>query len=250
MCRQICVAVSDVLASHEQGRVSLGITPPFLRAARYHWCMPDNNNDTPRPTATGDDTQYSLTIDAVAHRYAEASHPRTIRTLQRYCAGGHLDCLKAPTQTGDMYLVTPQSVARHLGELDQIAAATSVATNRDEPRPIATIDAAQLPPVAHEDTRTTADDLSRPVAAEDTMSSRFVALLENENQFLREQVVVKDSQIKELTERSRETNHLVAGLQRMLSPLLGTRAPFPEPDNKKQFKSPIDEEGSGDRPAM
>ncbi len=73
------------------------------------------------------------------------------------------------------------------------------------------------------------------------MSSRFVVLLESENKFLRDQVVVKDSQIKELTERSRETNHLVAGLQRMLSPLLGTRNPFPEPKNET---SPIDGEGS------
>ena len=31
---------------------------------------------------------------------------------------------------------------------------------------------------------------------------------------------VKDSQIKEATERARETNVLIAGLQKMLSPLL------------------------------
>ena len=33
--------------------------------------------------------------------------------------------------------------------------------------------------------------------------------------------MVKNSQIKDLTERARETNHLIGGLQRMLSPLLG-----------------------------
>jgi hypothetical protein len=32
---------------------------------------------------------------------------------------------------------------------------------------------------------------------------------------------VKDEQIKDLTERARETNHLIGGLQRMLTPLLG-----------------------------
>jgi hypothetical protein len=31
---------------------------------------------------------------------------------------------------------------------------------------------------------------------------------------------VKDTQIKELTERARETNILIGGLQKMLSPLL------------------------------
>jgi len=34
-------------------------------------------------------------------------------------------------------------------------------------------------------------------------------------------VVVKDEQIKEQSERARETNHLIAGLQKMLTPLLG-----------------------------
>jgi hypothetical protein len=38
---------------------------------------------------------------------------------------------------------------------------------------------------------------------------------------LREQIGVKDGQIKELTERARETNVSIAGLQKMLTPLLG-----------------------------
>jgi hypothetical protein len=48
-----------------------------------------------------------------------------------------------------------------------------------------------------------------------------VERLESENEFLRGQIGVKDDQIKDLTERARETNHLIAGLQRMLTPLLG-----------------------------
>jgi hypothetical protein len=40
--------------------------------------------------------------------------------------------------------------------------------------------------------------------------------------FLRSKIVVKNDEIKDLTERARETNHLIAALQRMLSPLLGT----------------------------
>lgn len=35
------------------------------------------------------------------------------------------------------------------------------------------------------------------------------------------EVAVKNDQIKDLTERARETNHLIAGLQKMLTPLLG-----------------------------
>jgi hypothetical protein len=61
------------------------------------------------------------------------------------------------------------------------------------------------------------EPVSRPVAAEGAM----VELLKSENEFLRGQVTVKDEQIKDLTERARETNHLIGGLQKMLTPLLG-----------------------------
>ena len=65
----------------------------------------------------------------------------------------------------------------------------------------------------------TSPDTSRPVAA------NYVERLESENDFLRSQIDVKDDQIKDLTERARETNHLIAGLQRMLTPLLGRGGP-------------------------
>jgi hypothetical protein len=45
-------------------------------------------------------------------------------------------------------------------------------------------------------------------------------LLERENEFLRGQVAVKDTQIAELQERAHETNTLINGLQRLLAPLL------------------------------
>ena len=49
---------------------------------------------------------------------------------------------------------------------------------------------------------------------------RYITRLESENEFLRKQISVKDDQIKDLTERSRETNILIHGLQKMLTPLL------------------------------
>jgi hypothetical protein len=53
------------------------------------------------------------------------------------------------------------------------------------------------------------------------VATQYVERLEGENEFLRKQITVKDEQIKDLTERARETNHLIAGLQKMLTPLLG-----------------------------
>jgi len=49
---------------------------------------------------------------------------------------------------------------------------------------------------------------------------RYVVLLERENEFLRGQVSVKDTQIEALLERDKETNTLIHRLQTMLAPLL------------------------------
>jgi len=49
---------------------------------------------------------------------------------------------------------------------------------------------------------------------------RYVLLLEKENEFLRVQVSVKDTQIEALLERDKETNTLIHRLQAMLAPLL------------------------------
>jgi hypothetical protein len=64
--------------------------------------------------------------------------------------------------------------------------------------------------------------MPRPVATE------YVAQLEKRLTekdgaivFLRGEVAIKNDQIRDLTERARETNHLIAGLQKMLTPLLG-----------------------------
>lgn len=179
-------------------------------------------NDTPRPVATNDDSEFSLTIQEVAARYEQAGYPRTIRTLQRYCKSGHLDALKKPTLLGDMYLVTPHSVDRHIAQIGQMESATLVATGRDEPRSAATSVADQHKAIGEHEEDATSDDTSRPVATNAPDESRYVVRLESENEFLRGQVAVKDTQIKDLTERARETNHLIAGLQKMLSPLLGS----------------------------
>ena len=70
-------------------------------------------------------------------------------------------------------------------------------------------------------TGTTSPDLSRPVATElvEQLEKRL-GEKDGEITFLRGEVAVKNDQIKDLTERARETNHLIAGLQKMLTPLL------------------------------
>ena len=170
------------------------------------------NDDLPRQVATSPDSDFSFTIDEALERYAYAGLPRTPRSVQRYCAKGHLDCRRIETQFGEKYLISPKSIDKHIAYIEEVRPVT---TGRDEPRHVAADVAAQVTRQEPRQDATTGTDVSRPVATE------FVVRLESENDFLRKQITVKDNQIKDLTERARETNHLIAGLQKMLTPLLG-----------------------------
>ena len=189
-------------------------------------------SDEGRPTPT----HYSLTLDVVARRFAEAGLPRDARSLQRYCASGRLDCIKESTVTGPTYFVDPDSVERAIRQLAQLHALT------DEVRQTSTGESLSPSAAVHTEPQNT-DDTARASAVDRDKSdeetgarhspaepdtSGLVALLERENTTLREkkefyrgQIAVKDTQIAALLERDRETNILVRGLQTMLAPLLG-----------------------------
>lgn len=227
--------------------------------------------DEPGQAATGRDSRYSLTIDEAAERYAKAGHPRTLRTIQRYCASGHLDAIKVATALGDKYLVDPTSLNRHVAQIEELArldlrpngrdasrptaAPVVPADMGDEPRHNGATDTDVTPPVAPTPSNSPANanadeprqhatvgdataNASRPVATVEPDTPRYVAGLEREveraledREFLKEQIKVKDEQIAALLERDRETNILVRGLQQMLSPLLGA----PRHDDRPPF---------------
>lgn len=159
-------------------------------------------DDQSRPVATSPDSDFTLTIDDALERYARAGLPRTPRSIQRYCAKGHLDCRRIETQFGEKYLISPASIDKHIGYIEEV-------------RPVATDVAPKESSDSQRQEAATSPDLSRQGATE------YVKRVESENDFLRQQIGVKDDQIKDLTERARETNHLIAGLQKMLTPLLG-----------------------------
>jgi hypothetical protein len=188
-----------------------------------------------RPTAT----EYPLTLEDVSHLFDEAGLPRNVRTLQRYCAAGRLDCIKEETATGLAYFVDPVSVERATKQLAQLHGLT------DKVRHGATSE--EMPhSVAHDAEPSPTPDAPRPSAADrdkdaeiiperpsapEPDTSGLVAVLEQENvglreqnEFLPRQVDVKDTQIDALLERDKETNYIVRGLQTMLAPLLGRGA--------------------------
>jgi hypothetical protein len=176
------------------------------------------NTEQPRTDATSrersPDHQYTLSIEQTAELYAQAGHPRTARAIQKYCALTKLDCHKVETVTGEKYLVAPYSVDRHIAYINEVR---TVANNRDQTR----MDASVRTMENKESNGAKSTEQPRPDATVRAPDDRYNQRLENENEFLRGQIGVKDGQIKELTERARETNVLIAGLQKMLTPLLG-----------------------------
>ncbi len=113
----------------------------------------------------------------------------------------------------------------------------TVTTSRDLSRPAATMSRRRKPAMTRDRTRRqapTSRDRSRQTIA---MSSASKA----RTNFCATRSRVKDDQIKDLTERARETNHLIAGLQKMLTPLLGG----PQTRRRSCHDTPDSREGRG-----
>src|SRR5258708_6518873 len=212
--------------------------------------------DLQRHVATSDDSEYSLSIEEALTRYEAAGLPRTTRSIQRYCAKGDLDANRVERPFGWKFLITSASVDRHIAYINEVRL---VATGRDLPRHAATdvVPQNQGEPAREEAgsgddnprPATTTPDLSSPVAAKVEPVSqpvaadvRIIEMLERENGFLRDQVAVKDGQIKDLSERVRETNLLTGGLQKLLTPLLG-RGGIAPPEERVHTYTPEGREG-------
>src|SRR5436305_4599193 len=105
-------------------------------------------DDQPRPVATSPDNEYSLSIEDAAALYERAGLPRTLRTVQRYCAKGHLDSRRVEIPYGEKYLIAPASVAKHIAYIEETR---QTMAGRDESRPAAALQPQEVPP--HEQRR-------------------------------------------------------------------------------------------------
>jgi len=161
-----------------------------------------------RPTAATDEHGYLLSVEEAADRYAAAGHPRTIRAIQKYCRRADLESQKVETTYGERYLITPASIDRHIAMIIE----RSQASGGEQPRPDAIVRSNEI-----EDKpalKTPENVREQPRLAASEFQDRYLAHLEKENTFLREQNTV-------LLERVKETNILTGRLQEMLTPLLG-----------------------------
>lgn len=155
----------------------------------------------------------TLTVEEAATLYENAGFPRTLRAIQKYCARDDLLCIREQTTYGERFRITPASVARHIKQIKQL----SQANRRDHSRPDANVRSEIVEQEPTENDWATVREQTRPDANDQGMLDQ----LKGEVQFLRGEIAIKNEQIKDLTERARETNVLIAGLQKMLTPLLG-----------------------------
>src|SRR5215831_15823727 len=79
-------------------------------------------DDMSRLVATTPDSDFTLTIEEAVERYARAGLPRTPRSIQRYCAKGHLECRRIETAFGEKYLIAPASVDKHIAYIEEVKA--------------------------------------------------------------------------------------------------------------------------------
>ncbi len=80
---------------------------------------------------SSDRSEYSLSVEQASEAFNRAGAPRSPRTITRYCAQGHLDCVKTETQQNEKYLITRESINRRIEEINQITATSRVETRPD-----------------------------------------------------------------------------------------------------------------------
>src|SRR5260370_916427 len=76
--------------------------------------------DLSREAPTRDDNDYCLSIEDALARYETAGLSRTPRSIQRYCAKGDLDCHRVEIPFGVKFLITPNSIDRHIAYINEV----------------------------------------------------------------------------------------------------------------------------------
>jgi hypothetical protein len=227
--------------------------------------MPDP--DTSDHDATQPDTLHTMTLSELEQAAAAAGVLISRRQLMRHCASGTFDAKKLPAVNNiEEWFIAPASVEKGFADIktlqeqrarrdatrpdmsghdgvDKPESNRQDMSGHDATRPDMTGGVApeksniSKPDTSgHDGVRPTMSDTPRDEKPSPTQpeNSRYVALLERDNDFLREQVKKKDDQISDLSQRFSETQTLLGAMQRMFAPLLGQADPFKStPENRE-----------------
>jgi hypothetical protein len=197
------------------------------------------SEQAPADPHTAEHLDNPITVTEAEARFRAAGLPRHPKSIERYCRVGSLRCKKEYGANGFQYLIEAVSAdelieflkqAHHIGNAAEHAPASSASLRQNHLANSEERSVHMLPPAPAGSDKSDEENPTEQTGASSS-TLRFVQQLEKrldekdgEIGFLRSEVAVKNDQIKDLTERARETNHLIAGLQKMLTPLLG-RAP-------------------------
>jgi len=190
------------------------------------------------PKLDSDELRHTLSVHDVGAQLDTEGVPRSRRQIIRYCETAMLDAVKVPGPTGAQWFISPASVPKAIADLKQWDA-QRVRQGAPQPDTSSSVD---LNPAPRMDPDIASHGAPEPAMAEKETSHKgsetepamasYVALLERDNEFLREQVTKKDEQITDLSKRFGETQTLLGAMQRMLAPLLGQADPFHRPEKR------------------
>ncbi len=196
----------------------------------------------PASSPTLEQFENPLTVTEAEALFRAAGLPRHPKSIERYCRVGSLRCKKEHGPSGLQYLIEPASADELIEFLKQAhrlrntrphvpTGSNVLLENHQEnsaPQTGASSDTLPLAPAISKVSVIENEEKNTEQTGAGSGTLRYVQQIEKrldekdgEIQFLRSEVAVKNEQIKDLTERARETNHLIAGLQKMLTPLLG-----------------------------
>lgn len=197
------------------------------------------------PQHDSDGLRHTMSLKEVEAQLLIAGVPRSHRHIVRLCKSGAFEAAKRPGGSGDEWYIAAQSVPKVIGDLraieearerhsqtqhtasDHVAPEKPNNDNADTARQSAPEHATSGPKNMEEGSPTQPD------------ASRYVALLERDNEFLREQVSKKDEQISDLSNRFSETQILLGAMQKMLAPMLGQSDPFKNPPETREVTTPL-----------
>jgi hypothetical protein len=145
-----------------------------------------------------DKARHSLTIADAVELFAQLGTPRSKRSVQRFCAQGHLDCVPIKGPRGDQFFIGRESVVRYAEELRQIDAIASLGDDARHD----TLQHAEARNNALE--RVTPVEIASPAPQREPDDAAAVRQLKDENLNLRIDNRAKETVISELNRRLNE----------------------------------------------
>lgn len=178
-------------------------------------------------------------LDVVSQRFIAAGLPRSMRSLQRYCNNGTLDCVKEATQTGDAFFVHEHSVTTAIAALKQLYDSKNSARHDTNGRDLSRNVGETIEPSNDDDIERKGPTLSDSDALKDTenegssktVTSNYVVQLEarigekdEEIGVLREELIDRRGQIRDMKNIIDGQNQLLETIQSNVAPIFNALA--------------------------